>query len=100
MYRDPHVRLLLVKVSLHRFLRLEKRDRTKKYELVEGEKHAIRTIVHEFYVTEKKMPTIDGIMKRLHDITSPLIMVDQAQDNRQVLMEEHDIRFKRIQYLK
>jgi hypothetical protein len=72
MYRDPHVRLLLVKVSLHRFLRLEKRDRTKKYELVEGEKHAIRTIVHEFYVTEKKMPNIDGIMKRLHDIDIPL----------------------------
>jgi hypothetical protein len=36
----------------------KKRQRTKKYELVEGEKHAIRTIVHEFHVTEKKVDDI------------------------------------------
>jgi hypothetical protein len=38
----------------------KKRQRRRKYELVEGEKHAIRTIVNEFHITEKRMPTING----------------------------------------
>jgi hypothetical protein len=41
------------------FSALIKKRQRKKYELVEGEKHAIRTIVNEFHITEKRMPTIN-----------------------------------------
>lgn len=40
--------------------RKKKQCRRKKYELVEGEKHAIRTIIREFHLTEKKFPTVKG----------------------------------------
>ncbi|RZC40798.1 uncharacterized protein BDFB_007977, partial [Asbolus verrucosus] len=61
------------------FLSQESSVHVKKHQLVEGEKHAVRAIIHEFHIMKKWRKT---------------------EDNRQILMESYDIRLKRITYLK
>ncbi|RZC33034.1 hypothetical protein BDFB_013824 [Asbolus verrucosus] len=41
----------------------KQRPRKKTHELVEGEKHAVRAIIHELHIMKKRAPTIKGEMK-------------------------------------
>ncbi|XP_050293523.1 uncharacterized protein LOC126734047 [Anthonomus grandis grandis] len=76
----------------------------------------IRSIVNDFYIVEKRRPTLKLILQKIIDrsvIHEPMSIPSLAKllksigfrwkktdDNRKALMESYDIRLKRIKYLK
>ncbi|KAF2885507.1 hypothetical protein ILUMI_20657 [Ignelater luminosus] len=83
--------------------------------LPKGEEEAIRTIVHDFYITEKRRPTLNAILQKMKDselsfsgnkntLRKVLLKLGfrwkKTEDKQKVLMDSHDIRKKRIEYLK
>lgn len=74
----------------------------------------IKRVVHNFHITEKELPTLGQLLKKLKELikfegsASSLrrILKDlgfkwkKTEDNRRVLIEHTSIRLKRIEYLK
>ncbi|XP_050312224.1 uncharacterized protein LOC126747544 [Anthonomus grandis grandis] len=76
----------------------------------------IKQIVYDFYIVEKRRPTLKLILQKLLDraiiqepISTPTLSKllkkigfrwTKTEDNRKALMESYDIRLKRIKYLK
>ncbi|CAG9769301.1 unnamed protein product [Ceutorhynchus assimilis] len=81
-----------------------------------GQLKAIREVVYNFYLIEKRRPTLKLILEKIIDqaIIHEELSVSclgrllkkigfrwtKTNDNRKALMEKHDIRLKRIKYLK
>lgn len=85
-----------------------------KSNLYQGELEQIKSIIHNFYIIKKRVPTLKGIHNKILqsgiDFKGGLSTLGKiikklgfrwcnTVDKRKVLMESYDIRLKRIQYL-
>lgn len=82
--------------------------------IVDFDKCIVHRTVHEFYTTDRKLPTADNIRKKLQEkinftgsecslrkiLKSLGFRWKKTPNNRKVLIEKNEIRHQRIQYLK